>query len=156
VARLKHSTNGLDALVSGLAVRIAQNLVGGQALLNEVVAADTRLRKARVASSRSRGDDERSQASFLEVEGVIEAGFEDGRGLAVVLGGPEDDDRAGGRGLVERGLAPDGPIQPNLNRQEDGGGQEAGQQRPVRSDGTVQPINSFSCSRVTGPSRRIW
>ena len=48
----------------------------------------------------TKGNDERSDAQAVELQGMIEAGAIDGRGPAVVLGGAEDTDGVGRRGLI--------------------------------------------------------
>jgi hypothetical protein len=48
---------------------------------------------------------------LLEVEGMIEPGFENRRGRAVIFGRAEDHDRISRRGFVSRRLLADGDVE---------------------------------------------
>ena len=70
---------------------------------------------------------------------MVEASLEDGGGLAVVLGGPEDDDRLGAVELILPGLVPDlvrEPTRPGQEGEDDEDGdlpQEAHAPKPSLS-----------------------
>jgi hypothetical protein len=83
------------ALKGGPAVGIGEYLAGRNALLDEVIPPDASLGEDPVSSSGTGGQDERGQVLLFEVEGVVEPGSEDGRGLTGVLCCAEDDNGIG-------------------------------------------------------------
>ena len=56
-----------------------------------------------VSAGSAQGDDERRDAALVEAVGMIEAGAENGRGPAIVLGGAKDHDGVGRGGLCGGG-----------------------------------------------------
>ena len=155
MAHLQQTGYRADALIGGFTPRIAKNLVGGQALLDQIIAAHARFGEAGIPAARAGGDHQRRQAFLFEIESVVEPRLEYRGRLAVVFSSAEYHDRVGGRRLVERSLAANGSIKQDLKSYESADGQKkASQKDPMDSGSAVQPMNSFNCSRVMGPSRR--
>src|SRR6185437_7451547 len=98
-------------------VGLGDDLVEGDAVSQQVVAADAAFGAAGVfVGAAAEGDDDGRDAVVVEGDGFVEAGVEDGRGTAGVLGGPEDGDGVGALGVVDvcgvldLAVEPDGPA----------------------------------------------
>jgi hypothetical protein len=73
----------------------------GNSVGEEIVATDAPFGVAGVfVAATTEGDDERGDLLVVEIDGVIEAGVQDGRRVAGVLGCTEDGDGIGGLGVV--------------------------------------------------------
>ena len=91
----------MDLLLGVDGVGFGDDVAEGDAVGEEVVAADAALGVAGVfVAASAQGDDEGSDLLAIEVEGVVEAGVEDGRWMAGVLCRAEDGDGVGGLGIV--------------------------------------------------------
>lgn len=99
---------GCGGLGGGGAFAFNVDFLDGDAAVGEVLAADFGFGVDAFAAGAAGGEDERGELALVEIVGVVEAGFEDRGGLAVVLGGTEDDDDVGGAGFVALGLIADG------------------------------------------------
>ena len=91
-----HLLLGVDGM--GLGDDVAE----GNAIGEEIVAAYPSLSVSGVlVAAASEGDDERRDLLAVELDRVVEAGVEDGRRMAGVLGGSEDGDGVGGLRFVD-------------------------------------------------------
>ena len=91
----------VDLLLGVDGAGLGDDVAEGNAVGEEVVAADAALGLAGVlVAAAAEGDDDGSDLLAVEIDGVVEAGVEDGRGAAVVLGCTEDGDGVGGLGVV--------------------------------------------------------
>src|SRR6516162_8790081 len=113
-ACLEQTRHSLNALPGCLAPCFGDDLPLRQALLDEVVPANTRFCKMGVAAAASGGDNDTCQPAFFQVKGVVQARFEDRGRDAVVFRSPEDHNRVGGSGLVADSLSADGAIEQPL------------------------------------------
>jgi len=96
----------VDLLLSVDGASFGDDAAEGDAVGEEVVAANTAFGVAGVfVAATTEGDDERGDLLAVEIDGVVEAGVEDRRGMAGVLSCTEDGDGVGGLGVV---LARDG------------------------------------------------
>ena len=96
----------VDLLLGVDGAGFGDDVAEGDAVGEEVVAAYAAFGVAGVfVAAAAEGDDERGDLFAVEFDGVVEAGVEDGRGVAGVLGCSEDGDGVGGLGVV---LAGDG------------------------------------------------
>ena len=88
----------------------------------EEVAADSALGVGVGAGTAAEGDHQGRDVAVVEGDDVVEAGVEDGRGAAAVLGRAEDGDGVGGPGLVRPGHRRDlgvDPEEPSGGKQEE-------------------------------------
>jgi hypothetical protein len=145
VACFEQACYSFNALPSCLAPSFGDNLPLCHALLDEVVPANAGLGEMRVTTTASCGYHGPRQSAFFQVEGVVQARFEDRRRYAVVLRSPEDYNCVGGSGLIADGLSADGAIEQPLR---DDDAQREGQQEeeynPTANAKTAQPKNSFN------------
>ena len=83
------------------------------------------------------------------MDGVVEAGVEDGGGVAGVLGGTEDGDGVGGLGVVLAGDGVDLVVDP---AEPDYGGEQEEAEQTAQEAGAAQPSGSrLGGSRLAGP-----
>jgi len=93
---------------------LGDDVAEGDAIGEEVVAADAAFGVAGVfVGAAAEGDDERGDLLAVELDGVVETGVEDGRGMAGVLGRSEDGDGVGGLGFVVAGDGVDLTVEPD-------------------------------------------
>ena len=104
----------VDLLLGVDGAGLGDDAAEGDAVGEEVVAADAAFGVAGVlVAASAEGDDERGDLFAVEFDGVVEAGVEDGGGVAGVLGCSEDGDGVGGLGVVLAGDGGDLLIDPD-------------------------------------------
>ena len=104
----------VDLLVGIDGAGLGDDVAEGDAVGKEIVAADATFGVAGVlVVAAAEGDDERGDLFAVEINGVVEAGVEGGRGMAGVLGCPEDGDGIGGLGFVVIGHGVDLLVEPD-------------------------------------------
>ena len=107
----------VDLLLGVDGAGLGDDVAEGDAVGEEVVAADAAFGVAGVfVAAAAEGDDERGDLLAVEFDGVVEAGVEDGRGMAGVLGCAEDGDGVGGLGVVLAGDGGDLADRPRRTR----------------------------------------
>lgn len=87
---------GGDGLGGGCAFAFDVDAFNGDAFVGEVAAADFGFGVDGVAAGAAGGEKVGGELAAVEIEGVVEAGAEDGGGFAAVFGGTEDDDDVDG------------------------------------------------------------
>ena len=122
----------VDLLLGVDGAGLGDDAAEGNAVGEEIVAADAAFGVAGVfVAAAAEGDDQRGDLLAVEVDGVVEAGVKDGRGMAGVLGCAEDGDGVGGLGVVLVGdggyllIDPDAPG---------GGDQEDQREQPAEEE----------------------
>ncbi len=104
----------VDLLLGVDGAGLGDDVAEGDSVGEEIVAADAAFGVAGVlVAAAAEGDDERGDLLAVEFDGVVEAGVEDGRGAAGVLGCSEDGDGVGGLGLVLVGYVVDLLVDPD-------------------------------------------
>ena len=110
----------VDLLLGVDGVGFGDDAAEGDPIGEEVVAADTALGVAGVfVAAAAEGDDERGNLLAIELDGVIEAGVENGGRVAEILGCTEDGDGVGGLGFVVVGDGGDLLIDPDAPGDDD-------------------------------------
>ena len=114
VVLLGDGGEAVDLLLGVDGAGLGDDVAEGDAVGEEVVAADAALGVAGVlVAAAAEGDDERRDLLAVELDGVVEAGVKDGRGVAGVLGCSEDGDGVGGLGVVLGGQSVDLGVDPD-------------------------------------------
>ena len=104
----------MDLLLGVNGAGFGDDVGEGNAVGEEVVAAYAAFGVAGVfVGAAAEGDDERGDLFAVEFDGVVEAGVEDGRGMAGVLGCAEDGDGVGWLGVVLAGDGVDLLVDPD-------------------------------------------
>ena len=122
----------VDLLLGVDGAGLGDDAAEGDSVGEEVVAADAAFGVAGVfVAAAAEGDDERGDLFAVEVDGVVEAGVKDGRGVAGVLGCTEDGDGVGGLGVVFAGDGGDLLVDPDAPRS---GDQEDDPEQPAEEE----------------------
>jgi len=122
----------------------------GNSIREEIVAAYATFCVARVfVGAAAEGDDEGGDMFSVEIDGVVEAGVEDGGGVAGVLGCTEDGDGVGGLSVVLTGYSGDLLIDPDTPC---GGDQQDNSEQPAEEETAASAL----ASQIGGGGDHIW
>src|SRR5215510_2127043 len=90
--RLQYAGHSADAVVSSTASLFGNNVVHANTALDQILSSDFCFRKIRIRSVTAGRDDRPCLSRVVQVEGVVESGFEHGRRPAIVLRCSQDND----------------------------------------------------------------